>query len=347
MSRDGVIFGYDYENRLVSAGSVGYTYDADGIRVSSASDGSATDYLVDKNRQYAQVLEEKNGSASVSYVHGDDLISRKQDGEVRYYVYDGHGSVRHLTDADGTVTDSYIYDAFGNLKDHLGDSDNRYLYAGEQYDPDAGLYYLRARYYDPESGRFMTHDPYVGNPDEPVTLHRYLYGNANPVTYIDPSGRFSSLLELTTSFVIRSTIRSIRLTGISHVASSLLSKSTVEWSGSMTIGTMGAPVPLAFGWGVPWSVGGGGILVDLETKGENGERKGKGVFLIAVYGMVAGPGYWNVINPPSITWSFCNMVTPGIFGARPLILAGPASFISVTWCLGGGYSAAVTRRRAL
>jgi len=109
------------------------------------SDGSVTDYLVDKNRQYAQVLEEKGGTASVSYVYGDDLISRKQDGEVRYYVYDGHGSVRQLTDADGAVTDSYIYDAFGNLRDHLGNSDNRYLYAGEQYDSGAGLYYLRAR----------------------------------------------------------------------------------------------------------------------------------------------------------------------------------------------------------
>ncbi len=163
VNRDGVIFGYDYENRLVSAGSSSYAYDADGIRVSSVADGSATDYLVDKNRQYAQVLEEKGATASVNYVYGDDLISRKQDGEVRYYVYDGHGSVRQLTDADGAVTDSYIYDAFGNLKDHLGTSDNRYLYTGEQYDPDAGLYYLRARFvnieHPEESGIALPNSP--------------------------------------------------------------------------------------------------------------------------------------------------------------------------------------------
>ncbi len=96
--------------------------------------------------------------------------------------------MRQLTDA---VTDSYIYDAFGNLKDHLGTSDNRYLYAGEQYDPASGLYYLRARYYDPGNGRFLTHDPYIGNPEQPMTLHRYLYGNANPESYVDPSGEFS------------------------------------------------------------------------------------------------------------------------------------------------------------
>ncbi len=129
----------------------------------------------------------------MSYVYGDDLISRKKGGEARYHLYDGHGSVRPLTDAAGNVTDSYIYDAFGNLRDHAGSADNRYLYAGEQYDPDAGLYYLRARYYDPANGRFMTHDLYEGNPYEPVTLHRYLYAGANPVMYADPSGKFFSV----------------------------------------------------------------------------------------------------------------------------------------------------------
>ncbi len=66
-------------------------------RVSSAAGGSVTEYLVDKNRQYAQVLEENDsGSLTASYVYGDDLISRKQDGEIRYYIYDGHGSVSQV-----------------------------------------------------------------------------------------------------------------------------------------------------------------------------------------------------------------------------------------------------------
>ncbi len=191
---DTVIYGYDYEDRIVSAGTAAYTYDADGIRVSSSAGGTVTNYTADKNRQYAQVLEERDGgSLTAGYVYGDDLISRKQNGEVRYYLYDGHGSVRQLTDAAGNVTDSYSYDAFGNLRNHAGTSDNRYLYAGEQYDPDAGLYYLRARYYDPANGRFMTHDLYEGNPYEPVTLHRYLYAGANPVMYADPSGKQMSL----------------------------------------------------------------------------------------------------------------------------------------------------------
>lgn len=73
VSRNGVIFGYNYENRLVSAGSVQYAYDADGIRVSSSADGSVTDYVMDKNRQYAQVLEERGDASSVSYVYCDAL----------------------------------------------------------------------------------------------------------------------------------------------------------------------------------------------------------------------------------------------------------------------------------
>ena len=236
MSRDGVIFRYDYENRLVSAGSVGYAYDADGIRVSSVSAGSATDYVVDRNRQYAQVLEEKNAAGSVSYVHGDDLISRKQGGEVRYYVYDGHGSVRQLTDADGAVTDSYIYDAFGNLRDHLGDSDNRYLYAGEQYDPASGLYYLRARYYGPANGRFLTHDPYPGRLNEPVSLHKYLYGNANPVSYVDPGGEFSSLISTLEAMAVANIVTAI---GIQGFVWNNLGKEPVRWFGDLRVVTLG------------------------------------------------------------------------------------------------------------
>ncbi|RLC19393.1 MAG: hypothetical protein DRI57_07180, partial [Deltaproteobacteria bacterium] len=89
------------------------------------------------------------------------------------------------------VTDSYVYDAFGNLRDRLGTTVNHYLYTGEQYDPDAGLYYLRARYYSPGNGRFASQDSWQGRISDPVTLHKYLYANANPVMYVDPTGYMS------------------------------------------------------------------------------------------------------------------------------------------------------------
>ncbi len=327
VGRDGVIFGYDYENRLVSAGSASYAYDADGIRVSSVSDGSATDYLVDKNRQYAQVLEERDDSGSVSYVYGDDLISRKQGGETRYYVYDGHGSVRQLTDADGAVTDSYIYDAFGNLRDHLGDSDNRYLYAGEQYDPASGLYYLRARYYGPESGRFMTHDPYPGNPGEPVTLHRYLYGNANPVSYVDPSGEFS-IAEISTNLFFRSIIGAIAYSEVGHAIDFIAKEKHLGWKGGMLVVTHGN------GWG-----GIGGIVIKLTSEYQNGKRA-EGWYLLAMGGYTVSPEFMKKIpvDFPSITWSQAVMETPGVFGPKPWILGGPCSWISGTASWGGGPS---------
>jgi RHS repeat-associated protein len=94
-----------------------------------------------------------------------------------------------LTSAAGTITDTYEDDAFGNLIAHSGTTPNAYLYRGERYDADLGLYYLRARWYNPVTGRFMTRDPYQGSIYDPASLHRYNYARANPANFIDPSGR--------------------------------------------------------------------------------------------------------------------------------------------------------------
>jgi RHS repeat-associated protein len=88
-----------------------------------------------------------------------------------------------------TITDTYDYDAFGNKINTTGTTPNNYLYRGEQWDPDLGLYYLRARYYNPATGRFMSRDPEDGHISIPVTLHKYLYASGNPVNRIDRSGK--------------------------------------------------------------------------------------------------------------------------------------------------------------
>jgi RHS repeat-associated protein len=88
-----------------------------------------------------------------------------------------------------TVTDTYDYDAFGNKINSTGTTPNSYMYRGEYFDSDLGLYYLRARYYNPLTGRFMSRDPWNGNQINPVTLHKYLYVGSNPVSYVDPRGR--------------------------------------------------------------------------------------------------------------------------------------------------------------
>lgn len=117
-----------------------------------------------------------------------------------FYGYDGGGSVRNLTDSNGAVTDTYEYDAFGNSFTVSGTTPNNYLYRGEQYDPDLGLYYLRARYYKPLGGRFTSRDPENGKAADPKTLHKYLYAGGDPVNASDPNGReFTNYAALVTN----------------------------------------------------------------------------------------------------------------------------------------------------
>jgi RHS repeat-associated protein len=114
-----------------------------------------------------------------------------------FYGYDGGGNVRQLTNSAGAVTDTYEYDAFGNDVYHTGTTPNNYLYRGEQYDSDLALYYLRARYYNPGTGRFLSRDPLDGDATQPATLHRYLYVGGDPVNLWDPRGRGAAEYQLT------------------------------------------------------------------------------------------------------------------------------------------------------
>ncbi|AFZ10677.1 RHS repeat-associated core domain protein (plasmid) [Oscillatoria nigro-viridis PCC 7112] len=192
------VYTWNQEKRLVgvqtpTGENISYAYDADGVRVSKTVNGVTPEYLVDKNRDYAQVLEKRvNDVLSASYVYGLDLISQERGNVDSYYLVDGLGSTRGLANASGAMTDTYTYDAFGNLIASAGGTANDYLFAGEQFDPSLGDYYLRQRYYDTDTGRFTRRDTYEGSFEDPMSLHKYLYGNANPVTYTDPTGLFSA-----------------------------------------------------------------------------------------------------------------------------------------------------------
>ena len=206
---------YDYnsQNRLIEADVQGqitnYTYDPSGIRQSSTTAGQSTNYLVDPNRAYAQVLEELDhlGNANVIYSYGDDLLSQTRAEGAFIYHYDGLGSTRALTDQTGTSTDSYIYTAFGELKEQQGTTPNTYLYTGEQLDPNLGFYYLRARYYNPSNGRFPSMDTWIGRSADPRTLHKYLYTHADPVNGVDPSGHVT-LMQVGIALSITGTLAS-------------------------------------------------------------------------------------------------------------------------------------------
>ena len=166
-----------------------------------------TQYVVDPNRTYEQVVVEITPDGSTGYVYGHDLLTMKRpDGTKSFYHSDGQLSTRLLTDAGGAVTDTYAFDAFGNTLARTGSTQNSYLYTGEQYDANVGFYYLRQRYMDPRSGRFITMDLFPDNPFEPQSLHRYLYGQANPVNRFDPTGEFGTLIEINISISIQNTL---------------------------------------------------------------------------------------------------------------------------------------------
>ncbi len=199
LTSGGKTFAYDFENRLESMteGTVAVTiqYDADGNRVAKTANGVTTRYLVDDLNPtgYAQVVEEVTGGAVTrQYTYGLQRISQNQQlssaWTPSFYGYDGGGSVRLLTDATGTVTDTYDYNTWGNEVNTTGSTPNAHLYRGEEYDSDLGSYYLRARYFNPVAGRFLTRDSRDAELLDPTTFHRYLYAAGDPVNRRDPTG---------------------------------------------------------------------------------------------------------------------------------------------------------------
>ncbi len=291
------VYAYDFENRLVRLAhdddgnpatppvtEVEYAYDADGIRKSKSEPvppvgDEVTEYLTDKNQPYAQVLVETDfslGGESIdtltTYTYADDLLSQVYypagigTGQRRYHLYDGQLSTRQLTnlptapETNPQITDTYAYDAFGVLLESTGFTVNHYRYTGEQFDPNSGFYYLRARYMNPTTGRFINRDPFGGFNNDPTSLHRYLYANASPVLYADPSGMFSvvevtvdigliSLLGAILSPIIKPAERYIA----DALSSALLGGYVSRWLSAMAAAPpalmLGAEFMLGLGWG--------------------------------------------------------------------------------------------------
>ena len=191
-----------------------YEYDYLGNRTAKTSNGVTTEYTTDLSSGYSQVLKATDGNTTVYYTRGFELISRREVSTASYYIYDGGLSVRALTNEAGIVTDTLVFDAFGNETTKTGSSDNPYGFQGEEQDS-TGLYYLRARYMDPSTGTFTTMDTYGGSLTDPMSLHKYLFANSNPVMYSDPSGHEATLQGIVTAMTI-SAILSAADSGITY-----------------------------------------------------------------------------------------------------------------------------------
>jgi len=191
---------YDALNRLrqVTAGTTvtSYRYDALNQRVQRLTAAGTTDFLVDAfdASGMSQVVLESDGAGQpvASYVYaGSTPLSQHRAGTTSFRLTDGQASTRLMADTSGTITDSFDYDAFGALVARDGTTEVTSRFNGQEFDEASGLYHLRAREYDPLTGRFTGRDPFAGYLSDPVTLHPYLYSQNDPINKSDPSGQYT------------------------------------------------------------------------------------------------------------------------------------------------------------
>jgi RHS repeat-associated protein len=193
---------YDYdprdlmvESRSGAAITARFAYDAFGRRhlkvgTDGVTSGAIRQYLYDQTSVLHELDSDDLEVAKYEY-GGDRLLAlTRRDEPRRFYHHDALGSVVALSDNAGAVVARYHLDAWGRYRspDELTHSKNRFGFTGYLFDQETDLYYAKARFYDPEYGRFTSQDSVLGEINEPPSLHRYFYGYANPLRYVDPTG---------------------------------------------------------------------------------------------------------------------------------------------------------------
>ena len=171
---------YDLFNQLTKVvqgqKQISYTYQVDGLRQSKTVNDERTTFAWNGSDM---IKEWKADGAKNTYLYGiDGIVSKNND----YYLKNAHGDVSMLVNQNAAILSSYQYDAFGNQKQASESDTNPFRYAGEYFDDDSGMTYLRARYYQPGTGRFINEDPAKDG------MNWYSYCAGNPVNCWDPNG---------------------------------------------------------------------------------------------------------------------------------------------------------------
>ncbi|MGV1100658.1 RHS repeat-associated core domain-containing protein [Thiovibrio sp. JS02] len=181
----------EVEDGRLESKTYAYVYDNEDIILEIKSGGKDEDGDNDGGRKagWLKHWQKRVAKPAISrFVHGpgiDEPLAMEQKGRAYFYHADGLGSIVSLTDAKGHVVQSYQYDSFGNMQHHGGEVKQPYAYTAREWDHETGLYFYRARYYDPQAGRFISKDP-IGFAGGDVNVYRYV-GN-DPVNWVDPLG---------------------------------------------------------------------------------------------------------------------------------------------------------------
>jgi len=192
-------FTYDLANRMkttkLGSTTTTYSYDGDGVRLQASTGSKAsqqTNFLWDVSHALPQIAVEQSGSGSVrrSYIYGARRVSMTSGSATSYYHYDALGSVANVTSSSGARRWTLAYEPFGTItteqKSGGNAPTNLMKFTGEYLDP-TGLYHLRARQYDPTTGRFLSHDPVLSTAGQHHTS-TYAYTQNRPTFLHDPSG---------------------------------------------------------------------------------------------------------------------------------------------------------------
>jgi len=184
-------YAWDYENRMTtvtlpgSGGTVSFKYDPFGRRIYKSSSSGTSVYAYDGDNP----IEETNSSGGVVARYAqtqnvDEPLAMLRSSTTSYYQADGLDSVSSLSNAAGALAQTYTFDSFGNTTASTGSLTNPLRYTGREFDSETSLYYMRARYFDPATGRFLSEDPitFTGG------INFYRYAKNNPGNLVDPFG---------------------------------------------------------------------------------------------------------------------------------------------------------------
>lgn len=188
-------YSYDAHDNLIefrnSKYTVQYSYDGARRRTAKSVNGETMYYINDVRSPITQVMLKTTSSKQVAalYTYGLSRLAQKLPSGSCFYLYDyPDRSVIALVDIEQCIVNSYAYDSFGCGQYDKTRIPNDFSYAGEAYEAETGLIYLRNRYYDPELGRFISADAEFGSKTNPQSLNPYTYVNNNPLNFIDPLG---------------------------------------------------------------------------------------------------------------------------------------------------------------